>query len=224
MNKLKGFTLAEMVITLGIIGVIAAIVTPILKNAKPNEEMIMLKKAYFNTARIVSEMINDEDLYPEYDEEAEQSGFSNTSKAVYNGKEFKSSSKFCGIFAEKLNVGSAANCNARVGVSSGGNFKTTDGIVWSMPAGNFSGKEYIVVDTNGAKKENCSLRSNLSGSVGGLSACPNKKAPDQFVFAVDKYGGLEVIGDVEKEYVLSNKTARSYENTVKCLANGSCSK
>ena len=222
MKKLKGFTIAETLVTLAIIGVVAAVVFPVLNDTKPNEEMIMLKKSYFNTARVISELINDEDLYPEYDEEAEQSGFANSAAATYNSSSYSGASKFCNLFAAKLNAAGTVNCNARIGLNNGGNFRTLDGVVWSMPFGNFSGKEYIAVDVNGTKINNCSLQSSKSGNVGGLSACPEGKAPDQFVFEIDKYGALEVLGDVENEYVISNKTARTYKKTVACLAAGNC--
>ena len=222
MNKLKGFTMAEMLVTMAILGVIASVTLPIINQSRPNEEMIMLKKAYYNTARVVSELINDEDLYPEYDEDAEQSGFSNTAKAKINNSEYYSgSSKFCHLFAAKLNARDV-RCNARIGLNNGGNFKTLDGIVWSMPFGNFSGTEYIAVDTNGTKNNNCSLRSNLGGSVGGLRPCQGTKAPDQFVFTLDKFGGFQVVGDIEQQYVISTNTGRNYQRTVKCVAAGNC--
>ena len=221
MNKLKGFTVAETLVTLGIIGVIAAVVLPILNDTKPNEEMIMLKKAYYNTARVVSELINDEELYPEYDEDAVQAGFSNRAAATYNGASYSGASKFCNLFAAKLNA-KDVNCSARRGVNDGGNFKTIDGIVWSMPFGDFSGTEYIAVDTNGAKRNNCSLRSNLSDVVGGLTACSGTNAPDQFVLSLDKFGAFQVVGNIENQYVISTNTARNYRRTVDCVASGTC--
>ncbi len=46
MNK-KGFTLAEILITLGIIGIIAAMVLPgIIENTKERQTVVKLKKSY----------------------------------------------------------------------------------------------------------------------------------------------------------------------------------
>ena len=67
-NKIKtkkAFTLAELTVALSIVGVLAAIVVPAVHNMAPNKEMIMFKKAYGEFVRITSEMVNNDDLYPE---------------------------------------------------------------------------------------------------------------------------------------------------------------
>ena len=225
MNKKNGFTLAEILVTLSVIGVISAITLPMITNSRPNQEMIMLKKAYYNAARVVSELINDDDFYPERADNLAKSGFGNTiisdmtggNEAKYNGKTYKGDEKFCGLFAVKLNKAKAANCKSRVALSSGGNFTSGDGMIWSMPVSNFANDEYILVDVNGSKGNNCTLQSSFS--TYGLKKCSGNKAPDQFGIKVGRFGEMEVVGDVEKEYVSSTKTNRTYIQIKSCAPN-----
>ena len=47
MRKYKnGFTLAEAIITLGVISAMIAVLTPILRGAFPNKSMVTLKKDF----------------------------------------------------------------------------------------------------------------------------------------------------------------------------------
>lgn len=61
----KAFTLAELLVVLAVLGVIAAIVTPVVFDAMPNENMIRFKKAYYTFEKAVQTLANDTNLYPE---------------------------------------------------------------------------------------------------------------------------------------------------------------
>ena len=71
LNK-KAFTLTELLIALGVIGVLAAILMPVISNLLPDQNLVMAKRAYYATQNVVSDMINDADCYPD------------TSKTRYN--------------------------------------------------------------------------------------------------------------------------------------------
>jgi len=235
--KIKsGFTLAEVMITVGIIGIIAAVTIPALINTMPNQELIMFKKAYYNTSRIVAELINDDDLYPDIENEDNPDivGFAITnfqdqlgldSEARYQGQDYSGTGKFCGLFAAKLNA-SQVDCEQATNFQNGnvqGNFTTTDGIVWIMPIGDFvEGSQYIVVDTNGQKGGNCSDADTSDATGGTTSVCEDGVSPDEFAISVDKFGHIEAIGDVAKEYIRTTRTSQSYRETVNCLANNNC--
>ena len=62
MNK-KGFTLAEVVVTLGVVGVVAAVTAPSLVNLIPDKNKVQMLKAYklINDANI--EFLNDPGFY-----------------------------------------------------------------------------------------------------------------------------------------------------------------
>ena len=70
MKRFKsGFTMAETIVTLGIVGVLAVISLTAIHNAKPNEEAVLLRKAYYELNRVVKELVNDDDLYPGMDKD-----------------------------------------------------------------------------------------------------------------------------------------------------------
>ena len=221
MKKKSGFTLAEVLITLAIIGVVAAIMLPAIKNAQPNKEMALVKKAYYNTTRLVSELINDEDFYPEREDEA-LSGFSNVSiidqvgdhEARFQGREYSGPGKFCGLFAAKINTVSEPNCNARVDLSAGGNFRTPDGIIWSMPVGTWAnGTEDIYVDVNGDgpnRRPNCTRDDGMENAQ-NCADLGNDVGPDQFLFRIHRNGRVELISNITRQYISSTHVNWPYK-------------
>lgn len=182
----KGFTLAELTIALGVVGVLAIILLPILLNTKPNEEMLKFKKAYYLTSRIVSELVNDEDLYED-----------GTLKST-------DSTRFCTLFYGKLNTAATPGtiCEGSVELDDGGDLMTTDGIIWQLPKSTFSlddSAEDISIDVNGTKSPNCYY---------DAETCPN---PDRFSILVSPDGMVTVDGDMEREYL--NRSSISENGT-----------
>ena len=220
--KSRAFTMAELLVTMSIIGVIAAITIPIIRGINPNNEMMMFKKTYFTASRTINELINDEDYYPEADTPA-RSGFSHVllageglPEATYNGRQYSGASKFCGLFASKLNISGDfnpdVNCNARRNLDAGGNFETTDGVRWSMPVGNFGGSELILVDVNGNKPNNCGEAPVFGGNV-----CAGGVAPDRFAIRVFRDGRMEVPSEVARRYLTSQNTNKTYSEILEEL-------
>lgn len=161
----NGFTMAEMIITTCIVGIMSMILVPVLQTVFPNQEKMMFKKAYYATDKIVSELKHDDDLYPESDnpDSLKRPYFANTEKITYNGKEYSGDTKFCELFLTKLNLNGKGN-----GCSSGYSFEyhtpatkytaeTVDGVQWIIPVNAFSYGSYdsIYVDVNGDKGPNC---------------------------------------------------------------------
>lgn len=66
MERKRGFTLAELMIVLAILGVIAAILTPLVFNAAPDENRLRFRKAYYTIQRATDAVLNS-DTYPEGD-------------------------------------------------------------------------------------------------------------------------------------------------------------
>jgi len=222
----KAFTLAEVLVTMAILGVLIGLTTRALNDVRPNQEMIMYKKAYYTTSRIVSELVNDDDLYPENMDDLVHDGLANTTieaqtgngEAIYKGQRYSGPGKFCRLFAAKLNINLNA-CNARTNINNGGNFTTPDGMVWSMPAsaGAFTGadnREYIVVDINGSRGDNCTL-DNVENL--GTTRCNNRQIPDQFIISVGKYGEVAATSELSRRYLSSNKTTRSFKKFNSCI-------
>ena len=217
MKKLRGFTLAETLVTLGIIGVVASVVLPMFVRVRPNEEMIMLRKAYYLASRTINELINDEDFYPDTEDE-NTSGFSNTNPdppARYHGVVYEGNEKFCGLFAARMNLRGQPDCNTTATFTNGaapvGNFTTTDGMVWGLPtgnAGNFARgtapagdgtniAQTITVDVNGDKRPNC-----FPGN-----GCRN---PDRYRIRVDRWGKI-FVDEPTRRMLTATDMTRSYD-------------
>lgn len=225
-NKKNGFTLAEMLITLGIVAFLAMVLLPILKQLKPNEEMLKFRKAYYLTERIVSELVNDDAFYPETDDPDQKPYLGNTESVTYKGDTYSGDTKFCELFASKINKSSAVDCSShsfsdRQSPTSY-TFKTADGMVWILPITSFSSEEdsaTIQVDVNGDKKDNCyapiavQVAPGTGSSTGipviqpGLGGIfrPNLmnicKNPDRFRIKIYQDGRVEAGGTKEQEYL-----------------------
>lgn len=62
-NKIKGFTLAEVMITLMIIGIISAIVIPVALHSKPDENLIKFKKAHETLAQVINTLVTSDKYF-----------------------------------------------------------------------------------------------------------------------------------------------------------------
>ena len=197
-RKRYGFTVAEVLVTMAVLGVLATILVPTLRSTRPNEEMVMLKKVYYLAGRTVNELINDDQFY------TEDEGFADTSRVDYHGQHPEGASKFCELFAARMNLRGASDCTAARSVADGGNFTTADGIVWSLPITTFNGADDarydILVDVNGLRKG--TNRTEFGGTQG---------APDRFTISIDKFGRIYVPENgIEQDYLTSNDTTRTY--------------
>ena len=153
----KGFSLAEVLIVVACVIVIAVLCLQVLKKIIPDREARMFKKAYNLTTRLVPSMVHDEDLYPEVDGKNAPQFFGNTEWVIYEGKKYEGPTKFCGLFAAKLNVVSSVSCSANASLDGKATLTTNDGVVWVLPVTEFKDLKtpgIIQIDTNGAKKPN----------------------------------------------------------------------
>ena len=133
-KKIFGFTLAELLLALSIVGIVAAVVLPGIKNIQPDREAIVLKKGYMTLTRTISSMIINDDLYPEVsDNSLISSNFANTHAVSYRGATYSGNTKFCELFMAHVNV---------KGIPDGCSFSTTDGIDWTITNENSSQENY----------------------------------------------------------------------------------
>lgn len=156
----------------------------------------MFKKAYYLTERSVSELVNDEDYYPEIDDDVDaKQYFGNTVKVVSQGRQYEGTTKFCELFAMRLNKASDVDCKAKTftnGANPVGTLTAADGIVWILPVSNFANEttaEKIYLDVNGNKKPNCFYDKDKC------------KTPDRFTIKVYQDGRVEADGTMEIEYL-----------------------
>lgn len=179
MNKLKGFTLTELMVAMGVIGILVAVVTPAIMKTRPNKNKMMIKKSFYTAEQIVSTLINDERLYPDMKEICDRGvvegedptkvycafGFDYDNSVRYEGETYAGNTKFADLFASRLNVKTEDETNHI--------YYTTDGIKWdlSQTVGawtkgqdtpgkfgnqtNAAGVGKITVDVNGDEAPNC---------------------------------------------------------------------
>ncbi len=213
MNIKRAFTLAEVMITMAVLGVLASILLPAVSSLRPNENKALFKKAYYVAERMVGELVNDESLYPLGNGDSE--GLDNVAEAWYDGECYglpdsndppcsngsNGSDKFCKLFAAKVNtINDTVSCVTGSQIPTGTNqpsFITTDGIYWYMPYTDFDQEKSIYVDVNGDKEPNCRCTTT------NCNGCLN---PDQFQIWVQPSGRMYVDGIKEKEYLSSNKS------------------
>lgn len=198
--KKQGFTLAEVVVALGIAAAIAVVIMPMFPKIKPNKELLMFRKAYYRIENAIIELVNDDNLYPEPEDGSESRFLANTNEVFYRGEAYSGNTKFCGLLAAKLGA-ETINCET---AGSARGFTTPDGIKWRIPQTNFSESIIISMDVNGDKAPNCSY-STPSANTTKSSSCTE---PDTFKIRVFPDGRIVVPGEMEKEYLLRKDTTQ----------------
>ncbi len=152
----KGFTLAEVLITMIVLGIIMAISIPLLMNSKPSKDAMMYKKAIYNIQAAMVNVMNDpmSSLSTEYwaDPEVTDSGF-------------------CEAFENSLNTLGEANCSG-TSTYDKPNLTTSDGIkIWGLEGTNFTATGYkeekgktIYVDRELSESEKKALKTTRDAS------------------------------------------------------------
>lgn len=190
--KRYGFTLAEMMVCLAVLSIIATMLIPAIMQVKPAKNKILFKKAYYLAERIVTELVNDEDMYAT---KLGKEGFDEIEPAAIDSS-ISGNTKFCKLFATKVNtVDDVPNCVANQIA-----FISSDGIEWIMPITDFTADAKIKVDVNGSdKKPNCMYN----------KTDPEKCSdPDIFEIFIKKDGKMYVKDEKAKEYLKTNDTIK----------------
>lgn len=197
----KGFTLSEVLITLGILGVVAALTIPSLNNIVPSTDKALFRKSYETLQRAVQDMLDDDTIYPD-DMTVKTGDFDyprgfNYDSAIGAG----TTNKFCYYLVQRLNVTGATACPATTVSTTTTKFATTmDGVDWYIYPGDtttltqfpMTGNTYttkVIVDVNGAKKPNCLTDSGCATYKPSTSSCTCTN-PDTFIIGVQYDGKL----------------------------------
>ena len=123
----KGFTLAELLITLVVLGVIMAITIPLLNYSKPNKDETTYKKGLYNIQAGMIEAMQVPEAY------ASEEGWANPEL---------DNASLCEALADALNTVGVINCNNK-STYDNPNFTTSDGIkFWGIEGINFEGTGY----------------------------------------------------------------------------------
>lgn len=144
MNK-KGFTIAEVVIAMVIVGTMMVILFPMIQQSLPNQNKILFRKTLNALSQAVSNMQFDDANYP-----STQTGTDSNSNTVMRGFNYTTATtnkdatntynKFCYFFFDQLNTvsGGVTSCPLASGTSiTAANILATktvssDGVIWYM--------------------------------------------------------------------------------------------
>ena len=199
----KGFTLAEMLISLAIIGVIAALTMPGLLNSKPKKEKAMYMKAYNTLTTQTADILGNPELYyTTYDANGNPNcrGLSCTGLPVdsnYSDNKYSGTTKFAYLFADRLNLTVAPtyyNGNGYLRCNS------TDGAIWEIGAPNCNSSDC---------KIDVYITSKLKTVPGPQGSQKIFDYGEAFHFIIDTDGGVTPEDAKGKEYL---KDATSITN------------
>lgn len=125
----KAFTLPEAVICVGIVAVIAAIMIPGLIKARPDEEKLMIKKAYNTASEVISYLSNDVGVFSRMQAEgfADSQLYKDLDDFTYSGN-----TKFCRVFRSKILVSDSGTMSGSGNFKCATSFTSIDGIKWQV--------------------------------------------------------------------------------------------
>lgn len=171
----KGYTLSEVLVALGIVGVLAAIMLPLVNKARPNTNKILYLKSYDSLVQAVSTIANSENIYGE----TRSVGGKDYNLSKYplldygqpksnEFHAFQGATKLCELIRESFGV-AANQVHAACGTDGGidnYNFETKNGVHWKIepkdnsdplagnPRGTIEFYNLVTIDVNGSKAPN----------------------------------------------------------------------
>lgn len=200
--KKFGFTLMEVIVALGIIGVVAAITAPVLENLVPDKDKIAVLKAYKIITDINSEIMEDPSVWQTTSQEG------NFGYIVSRNNQYV---KYSDIIKPYLNIepGSAIE-NSR-----GCEFNTTDGNNWSIVELD-QHKAAIYIDFNDEKKGRCMYNRNNCEKPGIFSflvyAEPSLKAMPGDPLTAAYLANSNKLNDKKADYKTAREDNKYYDH------------
>ncbi len=186
MTKLWGFSLSELMIALLVLGILSAVTVPAINKRQVSKNKIFIKKAYYTTAEVISELINDDKIYADATglcPTTGESGYVGFDCPGTNGQ--STTDKFVVNFADYLNIIGEIDSS-----SPSYRFATNDMMMWYFPkSGCF--------ETKGNVNNPCSITIDVDGDSRG----DNEKQPssssktegfDQFSINIYADGRMEI--------------------------------
>ena len=197
----RGFTLTEVLVTLGVIGVIAAIMAPMVSNLIPDKNKGMVIKYYKIITDTNTDLLGNISLY--YSDNSSWTGLDCTQQpmiAPYNGDaNYAGATKYAYMLASKLQL-SVEPEKAETG--SNVTFTTIDGVEWIVEPYNTTGYS-IMIDLNGEDTPNCYFVED---------AC---EKPDRYYFTVAVNGAVTGRDQLTQAYLANPMRLNDRKKDVK---------
>lgn len=201
----KGFTLQELLITMGIIGIVAALTIPGVISMMPDKNKTMYMKAYNTLTTLTDEILGDSSLYwpKAYDRDGlpEEFGMYADDQPLitpYNNDiNCQGTNKFPAILSHRLSLAQEAEFNGNTV-----HMITTDGIDWTFETSDYSitgggGLGYmtdVTINVDPQRANSCKQ-----------GECAANVTPNLFTFLIDNDGGVYATDDLGIAY-LENPT------------------
>ena len=206
--KKFGFTLAEVLVTMGIVGIIAAISAPQLGKLIPDRNKTKVLKAYNTITSINQMLLNNPRLYPgEGDCNVRESGFECTQDIIDRDNYirekigwiandpntfaivFVGDRKYVNLVGMNMEVPASEIPNSPEIFADSNMFMTEDGLLWRFERQSAHQDYVITIDTNATGRANAErIPPNCS-----FDECQNPTKADLFRFYSDQFG--RVVGD-----------------------------
>ncbi len=226
----KAFTLAEVLITLGIIGVIAALIVPAISNVKPDKNKTAYLQVYDTISSTVNSLAHNSKIYPtckdlnEVDNvNCDQNPLFNTNLPLeprYRNNRYSGDKKLCSLMATSLGISDGdidAGCTDTVYAFNAANytngfanpsFVTKNGMRWRIsPAvasssdGTFGTYQTdIYVDIDATNND------TPNGDRSCIYDQNNCTEPDIFKFMVTANGEVTPADPMGREYIQGRKS------------------
>jgi prepilin-type N-terminal cleavage/methylation domain-containing protein len=181
----KGFTLAEVLITLGIVGIIAVLTVPsVMKNYKNRTYVAQLQKIYSQLSDATQAIMNDEHVDNFYetsaivkdvcttDEETSKTSCTTSGTEYFLTTYFKTIKKNCATGTYKCTAGSDSSAYKNIAGTSVGGVSTSIYCIQTVNGVTLCGSYYdvknvlsILIDVNGPAEPNIAGRDVFSVDV-----------------------------------------------------------
>ena len=219
--KKQGFTLAELIVTLGVIGVISALTISIATKLIPDKNKVLCLKAFDTVSNTIKDLAFNSKIYPTCkDANSDENNINckdfplfNTNKtSVFDNDLYSGDKKLCSLLAYSMGVNEAnINCSDTPytfnadsfnnDFSSNLSFTTQNGMRWYIvpqvtSSANGTTGTYqtdIYVDVNGSEAPNC---------IYNKDTC---EKPDRYKFMVAATGQVYAADPYSSQYVATRK-------------------
>lgn len=195
--KKFGFTLSELIVALGIIGVVAAITMPTLNNLIPDKRKVTVMKAYKTAVEITSEILADPTYYNRRASNGVDFcvGLGCDAQVLDNNPDLedaRGAKKFYYIYTSKLYADSYNTGNK-------GYITTEDVMSWVFDDATFSGLG--TMDDPRKATINFTVSTVEPGKSGDCTYSKNCQKPQKFEFQIDTNGKISGVDELTKAFL-----------------------